>query len=166
MRSGSMSFLIMFWRWFFFSYLVKSMRMSAFPLWISVKVSGVTSLQIFSASRKIRRTFSSPICQGNRTILQETNAGVKYKHTGCIVAERDHRHRMPRSNLISAVISSAGRCAVSDAQRLANKTLHHGLLLFLFDKTTQCDEWGKKEKRNLLILATGHTTFQKLYSIG
>ncbi len=82
MCSGFFSFLMCVLKMFFStcqsSHLVKSMRMSAFPLWISVKVSGVTSLQIFSASRKTRRTFSWPICQGKRTILQETNAGVKH----------------------------------------------------------------------------------------
>lgn len=104
------------------SYLVKSMRMSAFPLCTSVKVSGVTSLQIFSASRNTRRTFSSPICQGNRTMLQENNAGIKYTYTGCIVAGRDYQHCV-----ISAVILSAGRWAVSDALRLTNKTVHHSL---------------------------------------
>ncbi|TNN52410.1 hypothetical protein EYF80_037370 [Liparis tanakae] len=55
------------------SHLVKSMRMSAFSPRTSVKVSGVTSLQICSASRKTRRTFSSPICHGNRTILQASS---------------------------------------------------------------------------------------------
>lgn len=90
------------------SHLVKSMRMSAFPLWTSVKVSGVTSLQIFSASRKTRRTFSSLICQGNRTILPGSNTGVKTHRRRCAVAEGDHRHRCPPSHLISAVISSAG----------------------------------------------------------
>lgn len=131
------------------------MWMSAFPLRTSVKVSGVTSLQIFSASRKMRRTFSSPICQGNRTILQMASAGVTYRQTltGCTFAMRDHRHRMwppPNSNQISAVISSAARGALCDALRLANKGPHDGLLLFLFDKTTQCDKWGNGSKKKTL----------------
>lgn len=116
------------------SYLVKSMRMSAFPLWTSVKVRGVTSLQIFSASRKMRRTFSSPICQGNRTILQMANAGVmdRSAHTGC--THRDHLHcKYPPphpSHLISAVITSAARGTFCDALRPSNKALRDGHFLF------------------------------------
>lgn len=54
-----------------------------------------------------------------------------HTHTGCVVAERDHRPRMTPSNLISAAVSSAGRCAVTDALGLANNTPHHRLLPFL-----------------------------------
>lgn len=134
------------------SYRVKSMRMSAFPLWTSVKVSGVTSLQICSASRKMRRTFSSLICQGNRTILQETNASVRCRH--CTAAQRDHQHRIPPSNLVSAAVWSAVRCAVIDALRLANKTPCFSFFP-AFDKKPPV--WLVVHT-NLLILPTRYTT--------
>lgn len=117
-------------------HLVKSMRMSAFPPWTSVKVSGVTSLQIFSASRKTRRTFSSSICQGNRTILPGSNTAVKGA-----VAQGGHQHRSPASHLLSAVISSAGRWA--EALRLANKTPHHAFFFFSWVKTTLWHNGGE-----------------------
>ena len=73
-----------------------------------------------------------------------------HTHTGCRV-EGDHRPRGPPSNLISAVVSSAGRCAVTNALRHANKTLHHGLLPFLLGKTTQYDEWKKRRETSLSL---------------
>lgn len=73
-----------------------------------------------------------------------------------MVAEEDHRPRTPPSDLIPAVVSSSGRCAVTDALRLSNKTLNHGLLPFLFDKTTQYDEVKK-------VKSSGHKAFYKLH---
>lgn len=53
--------------------------------------------------------------------MQVSNTHIR---TGCIVAEKDHQSCMPPSNLISTVISSAGMCAVTNALRGSNKTLH------------------------------------------
>lgn len=72
---------------------------------------------------------------GKHTQVSNTNMHTHTHRMYSGAAERDHRPREAPSNLISAVLSSApsGRCAASDALRLANKTPHHGFLLFLSD---------------------------------
>lgn len=69
-------------------------------------------------------------------------------HAGYI-AGRDHRHCVPPSHLISAVVSSARRCAVRDGLRLS---MYHCITvssLFLFDLTTQCEEWKIRRETSL-----------------
>ncbi len=60
-------------------HLLKSIMMSAFSVVTSLNLKGVTSPHTPNASMKTRRTLSSLICQGKRTILLDTHRHTKSK---------------------------------------------------------------------------------------
>lgn len=109
----------------FFCYLAKSMTMSTSWLLTSVKVRGVTSLQILRASRKTRLTLSLFICHGKRWILNthghSRTQSLSTKHTW----SRLHTHIVLQTTSLSLLDHQPTQTHIRDHQWFIFIIHHH-----------------------------------------